>query len=452
MISPLVIFPIANINPTLIKNNIIKNMRSTMGKLISIGMLFVMVLTASVGQAEVIFPFKQVDKKGEVSEQPLAVLQTLEQFDEDDDWDTYQEFDPDSDRRYRGIYIFKSPANDASQITKIELLANYRGSEISYQKWEIKLRDFQAKKWVTIANNAEAQDWEWLQIEALINENPQRFVNKKNKIKLLYRSNNNKDASQLDYLALNISASTPPPEPPPENGSWWKPTAGLSWQFQYAGTMDYSTDVDVFNLDLFDTPATDIAALKAQGKKVVCYFSAGSIEDWRTDKQQFPASVIGNDYSGWAGEKWLDIRNHDALLPIMQARIELAAQKGCDAVDPDNINGYENNTGFNISYADQISYNKALADLAHEENLAIGLKNDLDQVADLLAYFDFAVNESCYDYNECNLLSPFIAANKPVVSIDYHTANNGFCARMTQLNMDGIKKHLNLDAWLQSCQ
>lgn len=421
-----------------------------MGKLISLAALFFMILITSTSQADVIFPIKQIDRRGEVTDQPLEVLQTLEQFNQDDKWDTYQEFIPDN-RRYQGIYVFQSPTNNTSQITKIELLANYRGSEISYQKWEIKLRDFQTNKWVTIANNANAQDWEWLQIEALITNNPQRFVDAQNKIKLLYLSNNNKDASQLDYLALNISMTTPPPEPP-QTGTWWKPTAGLNWQFQYTGTMEYSVNAVAFNLDLFDTSAADIAALKAQGKKVVCYFSAGSVEDWRDDAVQFQASVVGNNYDGWAGEKWLDIRNHDVLLPIMQARIELAAQKGCDAVDPDNINGYENNTGFNLSYADQISYNKALADLAHAAHLAIGLKNDLNQVGDLLDYFDFAVNESCYTYHECHLLSPFIAANKPVVSIDYNTATNGFCARMAQLNMDGIKKHLNLDAWLHRCQ
>ncbi|MCK5871427.1 MAG: endo alpha-1,4 polygalactosaminidase [Methylococcales bacterium] len=421
-----------------------------MGKSSLFAILFLMSFITSVSQAQVIFPIKQLDQKGEVSDQPLAVLQTLEQFDEADDWDVYQEFMPD-DVKYQGIYIFNSPTHHASDITKIELLANYRGSEMSYQKWELKLRNFHAKKWVTVANNAEAHDWEWLQIGALINENPQQFVNTNQQIQLLYQSNNDYDASQLDYLALNISSTVPTAKSLP-TGTWWKPTAGLKWQFQYAGKMDYSTKVDVFNLDLFDTSATDIAALKVQGKKVVCYFSAGSIEDWRADKQQFSALVVGSDYEGWAGEKWLDIRNHEVLLPIMKARIELAAQKGCDAVDPDNINGYENKTGFPLSYADQIRYNKALADLAHKANLAIGLKNDLNQVADLLNYFDFAVNESCYEYNECHLLSPFIAANKPVVSINYHTTTNGFCTRMIQLNMDGIKKHRNLDAWLQRCQ
>ncbi|MCK4493572.1 MAG: endo alpha-1,4 polygalactosaminidase [Methylococcales bacterium] len=424
-----------------------------MKKVHLLALIFLITSISPISHANVIFPIKQIDKKGEVSNQPLAVLQTLEQIDQEDNWDSYQEFKPNN-RKYRGIYTFDSSASHTSDIIKIELLANYRGAEMSFQKWEIKLRNFQTKKWVTIANNVEAQSWKWLQISALINDNPQQFIDSNQQIQVLYQSNNDYDSSQLDYLALTISSSsTPlPPSEPPQTGTWWKPTSGLHWQFQYAGTMDYSIPVDIFNLDLFDTPAADIAALKAQGKKVVCYFSAGSIEDWRTDVNQFQDSVIGNDYEGWVGEKWLDIRNHDVLLPIMQARIELAAQKGCDAVDPDNINGYENNTGFPLSYADQIRYNKALADLAHQANLAIGLKNDLNQITDLLNYFDFAINESCYDYNECHLLSPFIAVNKPVISINYELHNNGFCTKMAELNMDGIKKNLNLDAWLQNCQ
>ena len=41
-------------------------------------------------------------------------------------------------------------------------------------------------------------------------------------------------------------------------------------------------------------------------------------------------------------------------------------------------------------------------------NLSIGLKNDVDQVADRLAHFDFAISESCFVYNECDTLLPFI--------------------------------------------
>lgn len=45
------------------------------------------------------------------------------------------------------------------------------------------------------------------------------------------------------------------------------------------------------------------------GRKVICYFSAGSYENWRSDKGDFPSDVLGNNLEHWEGEKWLDIRD-----------------------------------------------------------------------------------------------------------------------------------------------
>lgn len=80
----------------------------------------------------------------------------------------------------------------------------------------------------------------------------------------------------------------------------------------------------------------------------------------------------------------------------MTSRMKLAVQKGCDAVDPDNMDGYTNDNGFKLTAAQQLKYNKFIADLAHKHNLAVGLKNDLNQIKDLVSSFDFAVNEQCF--------------------------------------------------------
>ena len=122
---------------------------------------------------------------------------------------------------------------------------------------------------------------------------------------------------------------------------------------------------------------------------------------------------------GWAGEKWLDISNIELLEPIMASRMDRAKAKGCDAIHPDNIDGYTNDTGFSLSYGDQIDYNKMLARLAHDRSMIIGLKNDVDQVQELEPYFDFAVNEQCHHYNECFTLAPFIDNAKPVFNAEY---------------------------------
>jgi hypothetical protein len=98
----------------------------------------------------------------------------------------------------------------------------------------------------------------------------------------------------------------------------------------------------------------------------------------------------------------------------MGARMDLAKQKGCDGVEPDNIDGYtvdNKGGGFKLTYNDQITYNMWLAKEAHLRDLSIGLKNDVDQVKDLVNYFDWALNEECWQYNECDTLKPFIKGN-----------------------------------------
>jgi len=136
----------------------------------------------------------------------------------------------------------------------------------------------------------------------------------------------------------------PEPEPQlqPEEPGIWQPEPGLTWQWQLSGTVKTNYDVDVYDIDLFDTPKSTIESLQNKGIKVICYFSAGSWEDWRDDADDFPKSVLGSNLEGWAGEKWLDVSEYEKFADIMEARLDLAVTKGCDAVEPDNVDGYQN--------------------------------------------------------------------------------------------------------------
>jgi hypothetical protein len=191
-----------------------------------------------------------------------------------------------------------------------------------------------------------------------------------------------------------------------------------TFEIQLTDNLNTSYETTVYDVDLFDTDATTIQNLQSKNIKVICYFSAGSYEDWREDADLFPQNSLGNDLDGWVGEKWLDITNEE-VKTSMVGRIQLASQKGCDGVDPDNVDGYTNDTGFALNYQDQLNYNKFLSTTAHEYNLFIGLKNDLNQIVELVDYFDFSINEQCHIYNECDLLSPFIEKSKPVFNIEY---------------------------------
>ena len=225
-----------------------------------------------------------------------------------------------------------------------------------------------------------------------------------------------------------------------------------TWQIQYTDNIDLTLDVEIYNLDLFDVDSTTISQLHERGIFVMCYFSAGSFEDWRIDTHQFPIEVLGKGMEGWPGERWLDIRRIELLKPVMESRLDLAAQKDCDGVDPDNVNGFENDTGFPLTYKDQLNFNTFLANAAHERGLAIGLKNDLSQIPDLLPYFDWELNEECFSYNECQVLLPFIQAGKPVFVIEYEISAEEFCPQANKFNFNALQKNRSLDAFRIPCK
>ncbi|MFN2148625.1 MAG: endo alpha-1,4 polygalactosaminidase [Anaerolineales bacterium] len=225
----------------------------------------------------------------------------------------------------------------------------------------------------------------------------------------------------------------------------------LTWQIQYTGELDLEVDVDVFNLDLIETPPAAIEALHRKGVYVICYFSAGSWEDWRPDAEAFPGEVLGQSLKGWPGERWLDISLLDLLTPIMEGRLDLAVDKGCDGVDPDNVDGYQNETGFALQAQDQLAYNIFLSEAAHRRGLAIGLKNDLDQIPDLLPYFDWVLNEECFSYGECAQLVPFRESGKPVFIIEYVLPPEAFCPEANRVGFNAIRKNLELDAYRVDC-
>jgi len=194
-----------------------------------------------------------------------------------------------------------------------------------------------------------------------------------------------------------------------------------------------------------------ISGLQERGIFVMCYFSAGSYEDWRTDAGQFPAEVLGKELDDWEGEKWLDIRRIDLLKPVMESRLELAVQKNCDGVDPDNVDGYQNDTGFPLTSTDQAAYNIFLSTQAHARGLLIGLKNDLDQIPELLQFYDWALNEECFSNDECHLLVPFLVAGKPVFVVEYELSPEEFCFKAKELGISALHKKLELDDYRFSC-
>ena len=217
---------------------------------------------------------------------------------------------------------------------------------------------------------------------------------------------------------LAPSAGLDPDAAPPASGNWPRPGPDVTWQWQLQGEIETGYGVDIYDVDLFEVPDAVIAELHAAGRQVLCYFSAGSAEDWRPDFGDFDPRVIGDPLDGWAGERWLDVRAAN-VVAVMAARLDLARSRGCDGVEPDNVMGYDESTGFGLTERDQLAFDRWLANAAHTRGLTIALKNAGGLAAELEPYFDLELNEQCHEYGECGDLVPFSAAGKPILNAEY---------------------------------
>lgn len=279
---------------------------------------------------------------------------------------------------------------------------------------------------------------------------------------------------------------------PPTGGDVgiWQPKPGTTWQWQITGVVDTSVEAQMFDIDLFDaqpsagtaaeptvnplpwvqypqaayvgptiTPSDDsanpdvIAALHAEGVKVICYMDSGAWESYRPDAALFPAAVIGKS-TGWSGERWLDIRK--VAWPefewIIVNRMLLAKASGCDGIEPDQNNPVGNAPGFPISYADEKAWYLEVARDAHALGLSVGMKNGIEIIdADLVGAFDWALNEQCFQYDECGALAQFVSAGKAVFQTEYQGDPATFCPQANELGFSSIMKHLDLDAWRTTC-
>lgn len=231
----------------------------------------------------------------------------------------------------------------------------------------------------------------------------------------------------------------------------WVPKQGTAWQWQLTGELDTGVDVPVYDLDGEKTTVGQVAELKRKGRHVICYVSVGSVENFRPDHARFPKAVVGKALDGWPDERWLDVRRWDQLKPIFAARFDQCKAKGFDAVEPDNVDAYANESGFPLTANDQLTFNRQIAGLAHERGLSVGLKNDLDQIAELQPSFDFAVNEECMRYDECEQLRPFLQAGKAVLHVEYDLEPKEFCANAKELRLSSMWKPLDLGVDRKPC-
>jgi hypothetical protein len=274
-------------------------------------------------------------------------------------------------------------------------------------------------------------------------------------------------------------------------GACWTPPVGARWQYQlearsrkYDATGGINVDIclppfgggpcvspEVYDIDLYvderisgdgnfvvNTAAVD--AIHARGRHAICYLSAGTIETFRPDYQQFVdfdaacgGCLIGNPFSArFPDEFWANLNDDQGqrtfMLQMVEARVQKCAAAGFDGVELDVVDAFAQGapvTGWNISAATQLAYNQALANMVHGYGLTVALKNDLEQRAALMPYFDYAINEQCFQYDECDTnpgpgYPAWIAAGKAVFTVEYRLGPRRFCAEANAAGYSSIKK------------
>ncbi|MBN3815989.1 endo alpha-1,4 polygalactosaminidase [Paraburkholderia sp. Se-20369] len=264
----------------------------------------------------------------------------------------------------------------------------------------------------------------------------------------------------VSYSALG--ADWPPtldPNPAVQPPKW-------DWQLAVPIVVNPDTTIRIYDIDMFGNEHSGaVQTLHGKGYRVICYVDVGSWESYRDDAAQFPTSILGKTYSGFHDERWLDIRDVNpaksttgtALATILGARFDRAKNMGCDAIEPDNIDGYDTtahgSTGFPLTYADQIYFNLWVATQVHNRAMLVGLKNDINQAQDAQLYtaFDFVVSEQCIQYNECGFFSKFLALNKPVFEAEYKLALDKMCAVAKANRLSSIKKRPALNSSREDC-
>lgn len=280
-------------------------------------------------------------------------------------------------------------------------------------------------------------------------------------------------------VTTTVPVTTAPPvtTPPTSTGNVWAPKPGTSWYWQINGTVNENIDATMYDIDLFDAVpsarsysvpgfgtvnvpkggnAGVIDRLHAKGKVVICYVDTGAAENNRPDISLIPKSVIGtvaeaSDGTQW-DEGWLDTRAEkwSQFAPVMWARFDLAKQIGCDGVEPDQNNHVGNQTGFPESVAQDVAWYLEVAKQAHARGLSVGMKNGVESVnAQTVKAFDWNLNEECNQYDECDTLSPFIAAGKAVFNAEYPKVKGGAqeakaCANATKYGLSSMGYPLEL--------
>lgn len=236
----------------------------------------------------------------------------------------------------------------------------------------------------------------------------------------------------------------------------WIPGPVPSWQWQLTWPVNTTINAAVYDIDYDGSGSGSPAQVKAvvtmlhgQGRRAVCYLETAGWENYRPDAKSYPNFILGRAIDGWAGEKYVDVRQRAILEPILKKRFQQCRDAGFDGVETDIDDTYTANTGFRLTEADLVTFNSWVADDIHALGMAWFFKNGIngdDFITTLLPKMDGTVNEQCWEYGECAALAPVIAAGKPVLNTEYIGSKAAVCPQAATLGTTTMRKPLSLSA------
>ena len=405
---------------------------------------------------------------------------------------------------YDGYRVYSLPHQiDPESITTITLATNFRGPIAARAAWTWWIYDWANEAWVRIGDQDHCggdrgtEQWPcddldrtpWKSIRDNVihaaSSSLATFVDPTSHEIRIRSTADHHSSARLDVESLEVYSNDGS-----TNAARWQPTAGLRWQWQIEGragqheaTGGIAVGVcqptfgggdcvrpDVFDIDLYVDPKiagrfgwlleTDaVNAIHASDRHVIGYVTQGDAERWRPDYEQFVdfnencgGCLLGNPFSKrFPDEYWANFSpgrgRMNFMLQMMRARTDRVAATGFDGIEYDIADTYANGgyPGFRVTAQTQLTYNIAMTEMAHEDGLAVALKNDGGQIPDLVDHYDMAINEQCFQYHECDPYSAFIDQDKPVFEAEYKLDPSVFCPDAIAMGRSTIKKSNNYE-------
>lgn len=393
----------------------------------------------------------------------------------------------------------------ASSVTTITLTANFRGPTAAAESWTWSIYDVAHDAWLRLGtqdhcggdagtdqwpcDDLDRAPWKSIRINVirpadvaladLVDPTTGEI-----RVRIMSRT---AGSAKLDWEALELYSTDAVVRVP------WAPPVGARWQWQLQGAPGKHPSTggiavgicrpafgggdcvrpDVFDFDVYVDPSiagrygwvvetAAVDAVHASGRHAIGYVTAGDAERWRPDYQQYvdfdrrcDGCLLGEPFSRrFPDEYWANFSHGKGrfsfMVQMMQARTDRVAATGFDGIEYDIADTYaqgSQTTGFHVDADTQLEYNMALAAMAHADGMSVALKNDGGQIADLLPYFDYAINEQCFQYHECDgggypapAWRAFIDAGKPVFQAEYRLEPQEFCGTANDWDFSSIVK------------